>query len=218
MCVLHSLVVRIQVEECARKLLFAVLDRVELVDARPVVRGVPSEGDGEVVEEHVHTRKQGLRRVRHAVHRGGALVHNDAVRQVRRHDEIVLHNERRLLRVHDEPLDGLGCDDALLRVQVGARLVDQVDVGGGAQAQRDGHALQLPARQVLHLLVHERLHLHGLHDVRHKLRVQVGLADLLVQHGAHAHLALRADLLRLVRDVELGDLLPHVVVWRQHAR
>ena len=50
------------------------------------------------------------------------------------HDEVVLDNEAALLGVHDEPLDHLSRDDALLRVQVRARLVDQVDVGGLAQA------------------------------------------------------------------------------------
>lgn len=38
---------------------------------------------------------------------GRALVDDDAVGQVRRHNKIVLHNERRLLRMHDEPLDHL---------------------------------------------------------------------------------------------------------------
>eukprot|EP00955_Chlamydomonas_euryale_P017217 183977-Chlamydomonas_euryale.AAC.2 len=36
-----------------------------------------------------------------------SLVHDDAVREVGRHDEVVLHDKRRLLRVHDEALDDL---------------------------------------------------------------------------------------------------------------
>lgn len=45
--------------------------------------------------------------------------------------------------VNDSPLDDLGRHDALLRVQVGGGLVDQVHVGRLAQAERDGHTLQL---------------------------------------------------------------------------
>ena len=65
----------------------------------------------------------------------------------------MLHHERRLLGVHDEALDDLGRDDALLRVQVGRRLVDQVNVGGRAQGERDRDPLQFPARQVRDRLV-----------------------------------------------------------------
>ena len=50
------------------------------------------------------------------------------------------------------PLDHTGGDDALLRVQVGRRLVDQVNVGGLAEAEDDGDTLELTARQVLHLM------------------------------------------------------------------
>jgi hypothetical protein len=49
------------------------------------------------------------------------------------------------------PLDDAGGDNALFRVEVGGRLVNQVNIGGLAQAQHNGHTLQLAARQVLHL-------------------------------------------------------------------
>ena len=45
----------------------------------------------------------------------------------------------------------LGGHNALLRVQVGGGLVYEVDVRRHPQGQRDGHPLQLPSRQVLHL-------------------------------------------------------------------
>mmetsp|Transcript_16970 Transcript_16970/g.36917 ORF Transcript_16970/g.36917 Transcript_16970/m.36917 type:complete len:509 (-) Transcript_16970:689-2215(-) len=213
-----GLVVGVYVEVGARVLLLAVLDRVQLVDAGAVVCGVTAEGDGQVRQEQVHARQQALRGAGPALYGRGALVHNHAVREVRGHDEVVLHDERRLLGVHDEPLDRLGGDDALLGVEVGGGLVDEVDVRRLPQAHRDGHALQLAAGEVLDVLVHEALDLHGLHDVRVELGVHVALADLGVQHGAHAHLALGGDLLGLVAHVELGDLLPRVVVRRQHAR
>ncbi len=45
----------------------------------------------------------------------------------------------------------LGGYDALLGVEVGGGLVDEVDVGRGSQRQSNGHALQLTSTQVLHL-------------------------------------------------------------------
>lgn len=54
----------------------------------------------------------------------------------------------------------------------------------------------------MNLLVIERLHLHGFNDVRDELRVDVGVADLLVQQHAHGALALGADLLWLVAHVQ----------------
>lgn len=47
-----------------------------------------------------------------------AVVHNDPVRQVGSHDEVMLHHKRSLLGVKDEPLDQLGAGNAL---QAGAR-------------------------------------------------------------------------------------------------
>ncbi len=39
------------------------------------------------------------------------------------HDEVVLYDEPRLLSVQDKPLDDLGGDKSLLRIQVRRRLV-----------------------------------------------------------------------------------------------
>ena len=50
------------------------------------------------------------------------------------------------------PFDDLGGMKTLLRIEVGRRLIDQVDVGGLAQAERQSHTLQLTSGQVLHLL------------------------------------------------------------------
>ena len=123
-------------------------------------------------------------------------------------------DERRLLRVHDEPLDHLSRDDALLRVQVRARLVDQVDVGGDAKRKRDGDALELAAGQVQDGLVHQGLHQQGPHDVGDELRVEVRVPDPLVQQLTDRARELGGDLLRLVRDAKLRHL-DAVVVRRQ---
>ena len=69
------------------------------------------------------------------------------------HDEVVLDDEAGLLGVQDEPLDDLGGHQPLLGVEVGGGFVDEVHVGGFAEAQRHCNALQLTAGQVLHLLV-----------------------------------------------------------------
>ena len=47
-----------------------------------------------------------------------ALKDDDTVGEVGGHDEIVLDDEGRLLRVHDEALDDAGRDDTLLGVEV----------------------------------------------------------------------------------------------------
>mmetsp|Transcript_42128 Transcript_42128/g.70306 ORF Transcript_42128/g.70306 Transcript_42128/m.70306 type:complete len:332 (+) Transcript_42128:735-1730(+) len=214
----HFLFVVINVEERPGGLLLAVLHGVHLVNARAVVGGVAAECDAEVFQEEVHAGQQTLRGAGPALDGRHAFVHDDAIRQIRGHNEVVLHDERRLLRVHDEALDRLSGDDALLGVEVRTGLVDEVDVGSLAQAQRDGHALQLSTGKVLDVLVHDIIDHHGFHDVGDELRVHVRLADLGVEHGAHGHLALRGDLLRLVRHVELGDLAARVFVGRQHTR
>lgn len=53
------------------------------------------------------TSEQALRLTGIGLLGGRALIDDDAVGQVRRHDEIVLHDKRCLLRMHDEPLDHL---------------------------------------------------------------------------------------------------------------
>ena len=45
------------------------------------------------------------------------ITYHNAVGEVGGHDEIVLHHERRLLGVHDEPLDDLRAGNALLTVE-----------------------------------------------------------------------------------------------------
>ena len=81
----------------------------------------------------------------------------------------------------------LGGDDALLGVEVGGGLVDEVDVGGRAQRQHERDALQLAAAEVAHLLVQQRLDAQRLHHVRVELRVQEGVPHALVQQLPHLH-------------------------------
>ena len=57
-------------------------------------------------------------------------------------------------------------------------------------------------RPPTHLLVEDLVDVQRLDDVGDKLRVDVGVADLLVQQLAHRARRLRADLLGLVADVE----------------
>ena len=94
----------------------------------------------------------------------------------------------------------------LLGVQVGRRLVDQIDVGRLAQAQRDGYTLQLTTGQVAHLLVHDVLDLQRLEHVRVELWMYERVADAHLDELLDGALELGADLLRLVGDVELGRL------------
>jgi hypothetical protein len=137
--------------------------------------------------------------------RGNTLKDDHTVSHVGGHDEIVLNNKGSLLRVKDEPLDDLGSHDTLLRVKVGGRLVNQVDVGlinpkmrrnmyeseeeklemkrkmethGLAKTEDKGNTLKLTTREVLNLLVHETLHLEGTDDVGLELGVVDHVPDL----------------------------------------
>jgi len=148
----------------------AYLDGVVFVNPWSEVVRVPSESDSKKFEESVHPVEQRLGTVGGGVHRGRAFEHDDPVSQVGRHDEVVLHDEARLLGVKNEALDDLGGDQTLLGIQVGGRLVHQVHVGGLAQAQRQSHSLQLSSRQILNFLIHHVVDSHRLHYICHKLK------------------------------------------------
>lgn len=197
-------------------LLLGVLDTVELVDARTVGHGVAAEGDVQALEESVGAGEQGLGGVGAGLDRGLAVEDDDAVGEVGGHDEIVLDDEGGLLGVHDEALDDARGDETLLRVEVGGRLVDHVDVGGHAKGEDDGDTLQLTTGQVLHFLVDEVVDLQRLVDVRLELRVDEGGLDALEEELAHGALELGRDLLGLHGDVHRGDLL--VVVGLESTR
>lgn len=98
-------------------LLLSVLDTVELVDARTEVRRITPERDLERREKLVHAGEERLRGRCGRGHGWLTLEHDDAVREVRRHDEVVLNHERGLLRMQDEPLDNFTRNDTLLRVE-----------------------------------------------------------------------------------------------------
>ncbi len=182
------------------------LDRFEFVDTRTGILGVASERDIERPEERVHAGEEGLGRRGVGLERGRALEHDDTIGQIRGHDEIVLDNEGGLLAVANVALDDLGRVQTLLRVQVRRRLVDQVHVGRLAQTQADSHTLQLTTGQVLDLLVHELLDLQRFQHVRVELRVNGRVADTRHQQRLHVAVKLGRNLLRLVRNVQLGNL------------
>jgi len=124
----------LQEEVLPRVLLFRVLDRVHLVDARPEVVRIPPESDLQRLQKLVHPAEQGLGRIGPGRDRWDAVEHDDPVGEVCGHDEIVLYDEGGLFGVEDEPLDDFGGVKTLLRVQVSRGFVDQIDVGGTTQA------------------------------------------------------------------------------------
>ena len=130
-----------------------------------------------------------------------AIEDDDSVREVRSHDEIVLDDESSLLGVHNEALDDAGRDDTLLGVEIGAWLVNEVDVGWHTESEYDGDTLQFTPGKVLHFLVNEVIELEGFVDVCLKLRVQERGLDLLEEELADCACELRGDLLRLHGDV-----------------
>mmetsp|Transcript_47841 Transcript_47841/g.120443 ORF Transcript_47841/g.120443 Transcript_47841/m.120443 type:complete len:200 (+) Transcript_47841:495-1094(+) len=142
------------------------------------------------------------------------FVDNHTVRKVSGHDKIVLHDEGGLLGVQNETLDHLGGDQTLLRIKIGARLIDEIDVSRLSECQHQSQALKLTTGQMNHLLVEQIIKHHRLEDIGLELRMGPGAADLLVEQHAYRTLELGVDGLRLVAHVELGDL-HHAIGWHQ---
>lgn len=118
----------------------------------------------------------------------------------------MLHNECRLLGVHDEPLDDPTSDDTLLRIEVRRGLIDQVDVGRNTQGQHNSDTLQLTTRKVLHFLVDEIVELERFVDISLELRIQECGLDLLEEQLSNSSLKFWRDLLRFHRDIERRNL------------
>lgn len=112
------------------------------------------------------------------VFRRHSIKHDDAVSEVRRHDEIVLDDKCSFLRVQNiptrknnnvvvakkyfskytkpvcSPLDDFCRVQTLFGVQVGRRFVDEVHISRFAQAQRKSDSLQLATGEVQHLNIY----------------------------------------------------------------
>jgi hypothetical protein len=127
------------------------------------------------------------------------------------HDEIVLYDEGSLLSVHDESLDDLGGNDTLLRVEVGGRLINKVDIGRSTKGQNDSNTLQLTTREVKDLLVNEIVYPEWLVNVGLELWVEEGGSDLLEEELTDSSGELGVDGLRLHGNVELWHLLS--IIW-----
>lgn len=149
--------VRVVFEEevVAVQLLFLVELGLVLVDTGSVVAGVASESNVQILEEGVAARQEGLWLVGVGVNTRLSVEDNDPVGEVSGHNEVVLDDEGGLLGVHNEALDDAGGDNTLLGVEVGGRLIDNVDISGHTQSQDDGHSLQFTARQMLDFLIDE---------------------------------------------------------------
>jgi len=100
--------------------------RLVLVDSGSVGVGIATEGDVEVLQEFVATSEEGFRRIGTSVNGWLAIKDNDAVGEVRGHDEIVLDNKGSLLGVHDEALDDASSNDTLFGVEITVVEVSEV--------------------------------------------------------------------------------------------
>ena len=136
--------------------------------------------------------------------------------QISSHDEIVLDDESGLLRMHDEALDDTCTYDTLLRIEVGGRLVDQVNVRRQAQSHDDSHTLQFTTGQILYFLVNEVIELERLDNVGLELGRQECLLDPLEKELADSAFEFRSDGLRLHTDPHLGDSLG--AIWLERTR
>lgn len=152
----------LEAEVVAAQLLFLVQHRVQLVYPGPEVSRVPTERDSQHVQEFIHAVHQALRSVGLAADTRLPFVNDHLIRQVGRHNEVMLHHERCLLVVQDEPLYHSGSDHPLLAVEVGGRLVDEVGVRTLSQGQDDRDSLQLSSREFLDLVINDVVELEGL--------------------------------------------------------
>ena len=173
------------VEIGARGFLLAVLDRVELVDARAMVGWVATESDMEVAQKGIHSGHERLRPGRTTGDTGLSRKHHDAVGQVCRHEQVVVDDECCFFGVHDEALDDARHHQALVRAQEIRGFVDEVDLCRLPQRQHDGNALQLPSRQLEHRLVEHLVHLHRAHHITLKLGARKSRPNLGGQQLAH---------------------------------
>ena len=189
------------------QLLFLVQLTVHLVDTGAEVGRVTAESNIKVLQETVAAGQKRFRGVGTGVDTGLAIEDNDSVSQVSGHDEIVLNDECRLLGVHDETLDDTGSNDTLLRVQVGRRLVNDVDVSRNTKGKHDGNTLQFTTGQVLDFLVNEILELEGLDDISLELGRQECRTDLLEEQLADSSVELGGNSLGLHADLHFWDLL-----------
>lgn len=180
---------------------------MELIDARSVRVRVAAEGDVQVLEELVAAREQALWRVSSSIHGRLPIEYDDSICEIRGHDEVVLDDEGSLLSVHDETLDYSSCDDTLLGVEVGAGLVNQVDIGGHAECQDDGNTLQFSTGEILHFLVDEVVHLEGLVNIRLELWAQESSLDLFEEQLSDRALKSWCDFLGLHANVHCRNFL-----------
>ena len=188
---------------------------ISLVDTRPEVGWVTTEGDLKLGEELVHTSQKGGWGVGLTLGSWCTVVDNYTVGEVGCHDEIVLNNEASLSGVEDIALNHFSCYDTLLRVEIGGRLINEVDVSRHTQSQHKGDALKLTTGKMLNLLIGDRLYFHWLDNVGLELRMRIGLPDLFHEEILHGTGELRANLLWLVRDVHLWELDRLFIVWLQ---
>ena len=118
--------------------------------------------------------------------------------------------------MHNESLDDTGADDTLLGIEVGGRLVNQVNIGRQTESHNNGYTLQFTTGQVLDFLVNEIVQLERLDNVGLELRRQEGLLDPLEEKLADRAFELGCDGLRLHTDPHLGD--PLGAVWLKRTR
>ena len=97
--------------------LLLILHTIQLIHPRPKVRRVPPKRNLQRRQELVHPSQQRLWWSSSSSNGWSTLEHNNPIRQVRSHDEIVLNNKRSLLRVKDESFDNFTGNDTLFGIQ-----------------------------------------------------------------------------------------------------
>ena len=112
----------------------------------------------------------------------------------------------RSIEQRNSPLDNLGCDNTLLRIEVGGGLINQVNVSWLAKAEADGYTLKLTTRQMGDLLVKELVQKQWLRHISLELRMDIGSTDLSEEKIFDSALEAGTDLLWLVADHELRNV------------
>ena len=97
----------------------------------------------------------------------------------------MLDEEQRLPRDLDEARDRAAHADAHLGVEIGRGLVEEIEVCGNAEAQRDGDALRLAAREGLERRLHQRADLERRDHILNEARLANRVAEPELEQISH---------------------------------
>ena len=128
---------------------------------------------------------------------GSAFIHDDTISKICGHNNVMLDDHCRLLRVKNETFNDLRCLNTLFRIKICTRLVNQVNISRLSKSKNQRNTLELTTREGLHILIDNVVQTHGLHNICLELRVHKGRLDLLQKQHTNSALELGCNCLGL---------------------